>query len=50
MRNIRKSKNFNVPGEIEISQYAFTEILANALIHRDYFINFSVYINLFLTK
>ena len=50
LHKIQKSENFNAPGELEIPKDAFSEILANALIHRDYFINSSIYINLFLDR
>lgn len=50
LRRVQRDNNFNAPGELEIPKEAFSEILANALIHRDYFINSSVYINLFLDR
>jgi len=42
MRNLKKTQqgqNFNSTGILEVSKIALEEILQNALIHRDYFIN-----------
>lgn len=39
LRKIQKQKNVNTIGEPEIPQSVFEELLVNALIHRDYFIN-----------
>lgn len=36
---IQPEKNFNTPGELEISSVALEELLQNALVHRDYFKN-----------
>lgn len=49
-RNIRKvqnGKNFNTPGDPEIPLIVFEELLVNALIHRDYFINANIRILIF---
>ncbi len=42
-----KDRGFNSLGELEIPETVFTEILVNALIHRDYFINDSIKIFVF---
>lgn len=42
LRNLKKTQqgqNFNSQGKLEVSQVALEELLQNALIHRDYFIN-----------
>jgi ATP-dependent DNA helicase RecG len=39
LKRIQNGKSFNVKGELEVSQGALEELLANALIHRDYFRN-----------
>jgi predicted HTH transcriptional regulator len=41
------NKDFNAPGELEIPALAIKEAIANALVHRDYFINSSIFINIF---
>jgi ATP-dependent DNA helicase RecG len=49
-RNIRKvqnGKNFNTLGDPEIPLVVFEELLINALIHRDYFINANIRILIF---
>jgi len=49
-RNIRKvqnGKNFNTLGDPEIPLLVFEELLINALIHRDYFINANIRILIF---
>ncbi|HPO90187.1 MAG TPA: putative DNA binding domain-containing protein [Victivallales bacterium] len=42
-----KDRNFNSIGELEIPEIVITEILVNALVHRDYFINDSIKIFVF---
>lgn len=42
LRNLKKTQqgqNFNTQGKLEVSQVALEELLQNAIIHRDYFIN-----------
>lgn len=49
-RNLHRTQNqqdFNAPGEIEIPIPVIKEIVANALVHRDYFIDSSIFINVF---
>lgn len=47
LHRIQKGDNFNVPPTLEIPEQAFTEAISNAIIHRDYFINSQIFINLF---
>ena len=42
LRHIQKNESFNSKGELEISIIALEEILQNALIHRDYYINIPI--------
>jgi len=47
----RQTKDdFNSPGELEIPLPAIREAVANALVHRDYFINSSIFINIFTDR
>ncbi len=43
-------KGFNSIGQLEIPEIVFTELLVNALIHRDYFINDSIKIFVFKNR
>lgn len=47
LRRIQKLPDFNAPGELEIPSPAIKEAVANALAHRDYFIDAPVFINIF---
>jgi len=47
LRRIQKTHDFNAPGELEIPSPAIKEAVANALAHRDYFIDAPVFINIF---
>jgi len=47
---IQGDKNFNSLGEPEIPLIVFSEILINALIHRDYFVNDSIKIFIFQNR
>ncbi len=53
LRNLRRRQtdnDFNSPGELEIPLPAVKEAVANALVHRDYFINSSIFINIFTDR
>jgi len=45
--NLQAGQSFNSLGKLEIPEIVITEILVNALIHRDYFINDSIKIFIF---
>jgi len=47
LKKIQKGKNFNTPGVLEVSEITLQEILVNALIHRDYFIEAPIRILIF---
>jgi ATP-dependent DNA helicase RecG len=50
MRNLRKEqrgRNVNTTGISEIPRFVFEELLVNALIHRDYFVNGSIRVLVF---
>jgi predicted HTH transcriptional regulator len=53
LRHLRRKQahpNFNSPGKLEIPLPAITEAIANALGHRDYFINSAIFINIFADR
>jgi ATP-dependent DNA helicase RecG len=53
LRNLRHRQTdngFNSPGELEIPLPAVKEAVANALVHRDYFFNSSIFINIFADR
>ncbi|MDM8538836.1 putative DNA binding domain-containing protein, partial [Desulfobacterales bacterium HSG17] len=50
LHRLQNDNNFNAPGELEILESAFTEAVSNAIIHRDYFINSPIFINLFFDR
>lgn len=47
LKKIQKGKNFNTPGILEIPGIVLEELLVNALVHRDYFINSSIKLFIF---
>ncbi len=47
LTNVQAGQSFNTIGKLEIPEIVITELLINALIHRDYFINDSIKIFLF---
>lgn len=47
LRRVQKDQNFNAPGILEIPEDAFSEIIANAIIHRNYYISAPIQIFLF---
>ncbi|MDQ7046877.1 MAG: putative DNA binding domain-containing protein [Sulfurovum sp.] len=47
LRNYQIQKEFNSNGKLEISEVVLTELVVNALIHRDYYINSSIKVFIF---
>jgi ATP-dependent DNA helicase RecG len=47
LRHIQADQNVNSPGELEVPKVALEELLANALVHRDYFVSSPVRIFIF---
>lgn len=47
LKRIQVEADFNAPGKLEIPETALAEAVANALVHRDYFIQSPVMIDLF---
>jgi ATP-dependent DNA helicase RecG len=47
IKHIQKDQNVNAPGEPEIPRIVLEELIANALIHRDYFVSAPVRIFVF---
>jgi len=47
LRRIQTTKNFNAPGVLEIPEEAFAETIANAIVHRNYYISAPIQIYLF---
>lgn len=47
LKRIQAGRNFNAPPILEIPEAAFSEAIANAIIHRDYFINAPIFIYMF---
>jgi len=39
LRRLQQGKDFNAPGELEVSHIALEELVVNMLLHRDYFIS-----------
>lgn len=47
LKRVQEGRNFNDPPILEIPAAALAEALANAIVHRDYFIHAPIYIHLF---
>ena len=50
LHGLQKNRNVNAPPILEILRDAFMEAVANAIIHRDYFINAPIFINVFKNR
>ncbi|RMG27120.1 MAG: transcriptional regulator [Methanobacteriota archaeon] len=47
LRRVQQGEEFNAPGVLEIPEEAFSEIVANAIVHRNYYISAPIQIYLF---
>ena len=47
LKKIQEGKNFNTPGVLEIPGVVLEELVVNAMVHRDYFINSSIKLFIF---
>lgn len=47
LKRIQRENNFNAPGTLEIPQVAFSEVIANAIVHRNYYIDAPIQVHLF---
>lgn len=47
LKKIQKDESFNSPAVLEVPKEAIEELLVNALVHRDYFINTSIKVLIF---
>ena len=50
LRGLQKNRNINAPPILETPKEAFMEAVANAIVHRDYFINTPIFINVFKNR
>lgn len=50
LRRVQRQGDFNEPGVLEVPEAALAEALANALVHRDYFIQAQVSVDLFADR
>jgi ATP-dependent DNA helicase RecG len=50
LRRIQDTKDFNTMGKLEIPEETISELLINSLVHRDYYINSSIKVFLFLDR
>lgn len=47
LRHVQGNQGFNSPGQLEVPEVVFEELLVNALVHRDYFISAPVRLLIF---
>ncbi len=47
LRRVQQGEEFNAPGVLEIPEEAFSEIIANAIVHRNYYISAPIQVYLF---
>lgn len=47
LRHVQRNQGFNSPGQLEVPEVVFEELLVNALVHRDYFISAPVRLLIF---
>ncbi len=50
LRHVQGRQGFNSPGQLEVPEPVFEEILVNALVHRDYFINAPIRLLIFADR
>jgi ATP-dependent DNA helicase RecG len=50
IRHVQGDRNINTPGEPEIPRITLEELIANALIHRDYFVSASIRLFVFYNR
>jgi predicted HTH transcriptional regulator len=50
LRHVQGAQGFNSPGQLEVPQEVFEELLVNALVHRDYFINAPIRLLIFADR
>lgn len=50
LHHVQGTRGFNSPGQLEIPEQVFEEILVNALVHRDYFISASIRLLIFTDR
>jgi len=47
LRHVQGNQGFNSPGQLEVPEAVFEELLVNALVHRDYFISAAIRLLIF---
>jgi predicted HTH transcriptional regulator len=50
LHRVQVSDDFNSPGVLEIPGPVLKEVIANAIVHRDYFLNTSIFVNMDAVK
>ncbi len=50
LRHVQGKRGFNSPGQLEVPEQVFEEILVNALVHRDYFITAPIRLLIFTDR
>ena len=50
LRHVQANQGFNSPGRLEVPEEVFEEVMVNALVHRDYFINAPIRLLIFADR
>ena len=50
LHHVQGNQGFNSPGQLEVPEEVFEELLVNALVHRDYFISAAVRLLIFVDR